>query len=63
MYVDKSENEFSIHQLDQIDIELIFEALIMYGNEITKSKIENKKALKKKVSNIINQIEHEYPNS
>jgi len=58
-YVDKSDNEFSIHQLENIDLELIYEALIMYGNEIGNSRLENRKELKARVVLIKNEIENE----
>jgi len=58
-YVDKSGEEFSIHQLDSLDLELIFEALIHYGNEIGNSKLKNRIKLKTKVVHIKNKIENE----
>lgn len=59
MYVDKSNEEFSIHQLDELDIELIYEAVIVYFNQMPfPSRIEDR-PVKKKIVAIKKQIENE----
>lgn len=60
MYVDKSENEFSLHQLEHEDLELIYNAVVHYTNELTnKGTKEEKTELKPRLVHFINKIENE----
>jgi len=61
MYVDRSEDEFSLHQLDQVDAELIYEAVIDYINKIPNPP-EKHREVKIKLINIKKELENELPN-
>lgn len=59
MYVDKSENEYSIHKLIEEDMQLIYDAVIIYFNQFPfPSKAEDKQA-KKRLVKIKTTLENE----
>ena len=61
MYVDKSEDEFSVHMLSKEDLQLIYDAVIIYYNHFPFPAGEEDRDAKKRLVKIKTTLENEVP--
>lgn len=59
MYVEKSDQEFSINALEEEDMKLVFEAIILLFNSIPHAKKEDEREAKKRIVRLKKAIEKE----
>ncbi|PXX96881.1 hypothetical protein DF185_19775 [Marinifilum breve] len=59
MYVDKSDNEYSIHQLDEVDLKIIFEAVSSELNQLSFSDKNDHLERKQRIVRIKKSIKNE----